>query len=349
MSGRGLSGVNVSSSLQSTLLGSGARARLTKIQIVGDELTSVQTVNGTHSWQNDLDLIAPMLDQSVPCYIYVHRGTKEPLVCFWVPDTSSAKDKMVYSASKGALTAVVPKAEEYFSSDKSDFSKSAYTKHKAAEKPLSHVERMLRDNRSLKASDMNKSGFGLLACVENKANPAMLRKLQGRSAGAGASTGTSTRSYKSNSSSNTVSAAAGVSNLRSRFEQSNSGASSGTAAAGSSTSANVTKPAPRWKPPTPNTAPPPSAIAASRPEPPSEPQPETKQAQSEPETETGTETEAKTEASAKPTTAPVAAPPATDTQDNSTSAASSSPASSTNTGASTTGWRPPVANWKHAS
>jgi hypothetical protein len=191
---------------------------------------------GAAGWGKDYDQIPRFLDDDIPCFIIFFKGRDEVrgstarmdvvlswgdsaadrasvalpvvgqlLLLLYVPEDSSVKNKMSYSASKGALNTLLnarqfastgvssgnsKAVEQIFGTTKAEFTHRAYASHTSVENPMSEVEEALQAlPKQLDKKDFGKSmGYSLLATVSGKALPPQLSKY---AAGNAASTSTS--------------------------------------------------------------------------------------------------------------------------------------------------------------
>lgn len=125
--------------------------RIIKIKIEDDTMVSAETLSASGSWEDDFDLIAPLLEEASPCYI-IYRldeqneyGYPFALLCY-VPDKAKVNQKMVYASSRSNLKQKLGAtyiADEIFGTVPADFTREGYAQYKqveSAEAPLTKQE-----------------------------------------------------------------------------------------------------------------------------------------------------------------------------------------------------------------
>uniref|UniRef100_A0A0B7BJ54 ADF-H domain-containing protein n=1 Tax=Arion vulgaris TaxID=1028688 RepID=A0A0B7BJ54_9EUPU len=131
--------------------------RVMKIIIENEELVLSTTSDELHgSWEEDYDqLILPLLDEKMPCYILFRFDSKnsagyEWLFIAWAPDFSPVRHKMLYAATRSTMKSEFGGGQikdELFGTVLSDVSLSGYHKHvhaSLAPAPLTMAEEELQ-------------------------------------------------------------------------------------------------------------------------------------------------------------------------------------------------------------
>uniref|UniRef100_A0A1A9VG04 Twinfilin n=1 Tax=Glossina austeni TaxID=7395 RepID=A0A1A9VG04_GLOAU len=150
-------------------------------RIVVEELYCSATAEVKKDVERDFDkLVAPVIEDDIPCYILYRLDTKISvgyawLMLSWVPDISSIRQKMVYASTKATLktefgTAYI--AEEIHATTKDEISWEGYQRHKnafAAPAPLTTREEELVELRKTEINteintDSKHQTLGGIAC-----------------------------------------------------------------------------------------------------------------------------------------------------------------------------------------
>ncbi|VDP94809.1 unnamed protein product [Echinostoma caproni] len=96
-----------------------------------------------HSWDQDYDAaVTPMLDESIPCYVFVNDW----LLINWVPERATVRDKMLYASTRATLRKQF--GEHLIKEDISDVTLNGFKKYltmKSAPAPLTAAEQEKAD------------------------------------------------------------------------------------------------------------------------------------------------------------------------------------------------------------
>jgi twinfilin-like protein len=161
--------------------------RLLKVLIQNEEMTPVASKPpSAAAWEDDLDMISPLLDPQEACYILFRMdeksdsGHKWILYCY-VPDTCKVRDKMLYAASRAPLKMALGSgffSHDIFGTVKSDFTSSgfkSYLKMQKSAAPLTDSEiaqRLEIAASSAEASSMRASSPTMVHGVSFEADAA---------------------------------------------------------------------------------------------------------------------------------------------------------------------------------
>jgi hypothetical protein len=170
------SGIPVSSDLKSQFEAAKRTQQVAfiQVQIKANELQPTHSERkGGQGWARDYDLIQRHLDDDVPCFIIFFKGREENILILYVPENATVKDKMSYSASKGALNTLVnarqfastgassgssKQCEQVFATTKSEVTHRAYSSQSSVQGPMSEVEEALQAlPKQLDRKDFGKS------------------------------------------------------------------------------------------------------------------------------------------------------------------------------------------------
>lgn len=169
------SGVGISAGLKSAYQSArtSGNVALIKVQIVNDTLDVVKTESrsGGGGWARDFDLVGRHLDKDQPCFIIFFKSKDSVVLLQYVPEESSVRSKMQYSASKSALNSLLnarqfngsgassgssKSVDQYFATTPAEMTHAAYTRHTTTVGPMSEVEEAL----SALPKTVDKKDFG---------------------------------------------------------------------------------------------------------------------------------------------------------------------------------------------
>ncbi|KZV84427.1 actin depolymerizing protein [Exidia glandulosa HHB12029] len=120
------------------------QARFLKVSIRNEQLVLDSTTPKSGSFTDDLNQLQSLLDDDIPAYILARLDGGEWLAISYVPDTARVRDKMLYAASRAALSKSLGGfTDSLFATSKADLTPDAYTAHRrhmSAASPLSARE-----------------------------------------------------------------------------------------------------------------------------------------------------------------------------------------------------------------
>ncbi|GFO40504.1 twinfilin-2, partial [Plakobranchus ocellatus] len=129
--------------------------RAIKISIQDEQLIYDTSCDAEGSWEDDILLMIPMLEDKMPCYIMYRFDEQnsmgyEWLFISWSPDFAPVRQKMLYAATRATMKAQFGGGQikdELFGTAQHDVSLSGYKKHVQASKapaPLTMAEEELQ-------------------------------------------------------------------------------------------------------------------------------------------------------------------------------------------------------------
>ncbi|XP_013119372.2 twinfilin [Stomoxys calcitrans] len=162
------------------------KLRVIKVSIENEELSVSDTAEVKKDWEKDYDkLVAPLIEENVPCYILYRLDTKLQtgyawLLMSWVPDSATIRQKMVYASTKATLKQEFGSAhitEEIHATSRDETSFEGYQRHKrafAAPAPLTTREEELAELRKTEVNteintDTRHQTLGGIACPLSEA------------------------------------------------------------------------------------------------------------------------------------------------------------------------------------
>ncbi|KAI0780732.1 actin depolymerizing protein [Trametes elegans] len=158
-------GIAVSPELSSTFSDAveSHNTRFLKISIQNESLVPSDTVAPSGTLEQDLDRLGDILEDNVPAYVLVRLDDPptEWLAVYYVPDSAKVRDKMLYAATRNALTKGLGSThftDTIFATSKDDINAEAYAKHKrhvAAPPPMSAREKEMEE---VKAAEREAGG-----------------------------------------------------------------------------------------------------------------------------------------------------------------------------------------------
>ncbi|KAM7364314.1 twinfilin actin binding protein [Cochliomyia hominivorax] len=170
------------------------KLRVIKVSIENEELSCSNTAEVKKDWEKDFDkLVAPLIEDNVPCYIIYRLDSKTSLghawlLLSWVPDTASIRQKMVYASTKATLKQEFGSAhitEEIHATSKDETTLEGYQKHKkafAAPAPLTTREEEMAELRKTEVNteintDTRHQTLGGISCPLSEATKQAVRDL----------------------------------------------------------------------------------------------------------------------------------------------------------------------------
>uniref|UniRef100_A0A1A9W7D2 Twinfilin n=1 Tax=Glossina brevipalpis TaxID=37001 RepID=A0A1A9W7D2_9MUSC len=170
------------------------KLRVIKISIENEELCCSATAEVKKDAERDFDkLVAPLIEDNVPCYILYRLDNKISvgyawLMLSWVPDTSSIRQKMVYASTKATLKTEFSTAyivEEIHATSRDETTWEGYQRHKkafAAPAPLTTREEELVELRKTELNtdintDTKHQTLGGIVCPITEAAEKAIRDL----------------------------------------------------------------------------------------------------------------------------------------------------------------------------
>lgn len=109
--------------------------------LILEELCVADILEAKKDWEKDYDdLISPVIEESMPCYILYRLDSKnllgyEWLLICWVPDLATVRQKMVYASTKATLKTEFGSAhitEELHATTPDEITLNGYFKNKKA-------------------------------------------------------------------------------------------------------------------------------------------------------------------------------------------------------------------------
>ncbi|KAH9934699.1 actin depolymerizing protein [Fomitopsis serialis] len=159
-------GIAVSEELSSVFASAieSQNVRFLKISIRNESLVPDESIPPSGTLEQDLDRLNSIVDDDIPAYVLVRLDDppSEWLAIYYVPETAKVRDKMLYAATRTALTKSLGAAhfpDSIFATSKDDLSANAYAKHKqhlAAPKPMSAREKEIE---AVKAAERQAGGY----------------------------------------------------------------------------------------------------------------------------------------------------------------------------------------------
>lgn len=147
------SGIPVSSGLREKFGSSlsDTSVRLIKAQIENEEIIEVLTKQTNGSYEDDLALVADLLEKEKPCYVLYKLDTGSWVLLCYVPDKAKVKEKMIYASTRFNLKQQLGLnyfTDEIFGTVPADFSLEGYRLHvtsKKMEAPLTESEQLKKN------------------------------------------------------------------------------------------------------------------------------------------------------------------------------------------------------------
>lgn len=162
-----------------------------------EELSCSATAEMKKDWEKDYDkLVAPLIEDNIPCYIIYRLDSKTPLgpawlLLSWVPDAATIRQKMVYASTKATLKQEFGSAhitEEIHATAKDETTFEGYQRHKkafSAPAPLTTREEELAELRKTEVNttintDTRHQTLGGISCpMSEAAKRAIMDMLRG--------------------------------------------------------------------------------------------------------------------------------------------------------------------------
>jgi len=155
-------GVRVDGNLKESFQSATDNDRFIKAIVSEDcsKIEKVTTVGAQSTWENDFDLVPPLLEDRTPCFIIYRtdrKGHSTPYLWYllsFIPDDAKVKQKMLYSATRSSLVSDLG-GENHFidyihGTTQVEFSKKGfqiYYESKTSEVPLSDQEKTRKEER----------------------------------------------------------------------------------------------------------------------------------------------------------------------------------------------------------
>ncbi|XP_075148744.1 twinfilin actin binding protein [Haematobia irritans] len=170
------------------------KLRVIKVSIENEELSVSDTAEVKKDWEKDFDkLVAPLIDDNVPCYILYRLDTKSQtghawLLISWVPDSATIRQKMVYASTKATLKQEFGSSnitEEIHATSRDETTLEGYHRHKrayAAPAPLTSREEELAELRKTEVNteintDTRHQTLGGISCPLSEATKQALNDM----------------------------------------------------------------------------------------------------------------------------------------------------------------------------
>ncbi|CAO3698797.1 unnamed protein product [Rhizopus stolonifer] len=159
------SGIKVSEELSKNFADavSSGDVRIIRVSIIDESLVPNGTTPVQDNFEKDYQHVAQYLETSTPSYVFVRLDEKAStgeynwLFLSYVPDNAKVRDKMLYASTRATLTKELGDyrfVENFYGTDKSEFSWDGYKRHlahKSAEAPLTRREQELAEIKAAEA------------------------------------------------------------------------------------------------------------------------------------------------------------------------------------------------------
>jgi hypothetical protein len=179
-----------------------------KLTIKDGEFQSETCNRSSSTFSSDFDSLSSYVKSDTPCFFVFYKSSSlpRPLIVSFIPESSSVKDRMVYSSSKGALNSVLNDAgypnnqiDQYHATSTSELRYSSYKEGKSFDRTLVMSEVEIEEaklEKELSRSDFKKSaGYGLIAQVSGKPLPPQLKNYGESGSNSGSGSGGFQRVY----------------------------------------------------------------------------------------------------------------------------------------------------------
>ncbi|KZT42030.1 actin depolymerizing protein [Sistotremastrum suecicum HHB10207 ss-3] len=140
--------------------------RFIKVSIKNESLVPDTTISVQGQFEDDLEKLQDILEDSVPAYILARKTSAEWIAISYIPDTARVRDKMLYASTRASLARSLGSsyfAESIFATSKADLTASAYAAHlahAASPQPLSAREQEMEDLRAAERASGTSSYAG---------------------------------------------------------------------------------------------------------------------------------------------------------------------------------------------